>query len=75
MEAHRYLPMTEEDKQEMLQAIGVQSIEDLLADIPEDTRFNRTLAIERALKEPELLSFFFSNLLERIHPLKNFHRT
>ncbi|WP_144559257.1 aminomethyl-transferring glycine dehydrogenase subunit GcvPA [Shouchella miscanthi] len=58
MEAHRYLPMTEEDKQEMLQAIGVQSIEDLLSDIPEDTRFNRTLAIERALKEPELLSFF-----------------
>ncbi len=58
MNQHRYLPMTEEDKQEMLATIGVASIEELLTDIPEKTRFNRTLAIEEALKEPELVSFF-----------------
>lgn len=58
MEAHRYLPMTEQDKQDMLAAIGVQSIDELLSDIPHETRFTRKLAIEKALKEPELLSFF-----------------
>ncbi len=32
---HRYLPMTEEDKKEMLQTIGVQTIDELFSDIPE----------------------------------------
>ncbi|WP_413075772.1 MULTISPECIES: aminomethyl-transferring glycine dehydrogenase subunit GcvPA [unclassified Shouchella] len=50
--------MTDQDKQDMLAAIGVQSIDELLADIPDETRFTRKLAIEKALKEPELLSFF-----------------
>ena len=50
--------MTEQDKQDMLAAIGVQSIDELLSDIPHETRFTRKLAIEKALKEPELLSFF-----------------
>lgn len=58
MDTHRYLPMTEIDKKEMLELIGVESIEELLGDIPESTRFNRTLAIEKALKEPELVAFF-----------------
>ncbi|WP_078391711.1 aminomethyl-transferring glycine dehydrogenase subunit GcvPA [Shouchella patagoniensis] len=58
MDTHRYLPMTETDKKEMLELIGVESIEELLGDIPESTRFNRTLAIEKALKEPELVAFF-----------------
>ena len=35
---HRYLPMTEEEK-EMLQTIGVQTIDELFSDIPESVRF------------------------------------
>ncbi|WYP28559.1 aminomethyl-transferring glycine dehydrogenase subunit GcvPA [Alkalihalobacillus sp. FSL W8-0930] len=55
---NRYLPMTETDRDEMLQAIGVDSIEELFADIPSDIRFKGQLNIERALKEPELIKFF-----------------
>lgn len=58
MNTHRYLPMTEEDKKEMLATIGVDSIEALFADIPESTRFKGQLAIEAALKEPELIAHF-----------------
>jgi glycine dehydrogenase subunit 1 len=36
---HRYLPMTEQDKKTMLEAIGVSSIDELFSDIPEKVRF------------------------------------
>ncbi|WP_215193164.1 aminomethyl-transferring glycine dehydrogenase subunit GcvPA [Exiguobacterium sp. s95] len=39
----RYLPMTQEDEKEMLQTIGANSIEDLLADIPAAVRDQGTL--------------------------------
>lgn len=39
----RYLPMTQEDEKEMLQTIGADSIEDLLADIPASVRDQGTL--------------------------------
>ncbi|WP_096201224.1 aminomethyl-transferring glycine dehydrogenase subunit GcvPA [Bacillus sp. FJAT-45350] len=55
---HRYLPMTEQDQIEMLEAIGVQSIEELFADIPESIRFKGQLNISDALKEPELIKYF-----------------
>lgn len=37
----RYLPMTEEDKQVMLDTIGIESTEELFSDIPKEVRFNR----------------------------------
>ena len=40
---HRYLPMTEEDKKDMLAAIGVLSIDELFSDIPEQVRFKRRI--------------------------------
>jgi glycine dehydrogenase subunit 1 len=52
---HRYLPMTEEDKQEMLKAIGVESIDELFSDIPESVRFNREYNIKKAKSESELM--------------------
>lgn len=52
---HRYLPMTEEDKREMLQTVGVQSIDELFSDIPESVRFKGELKIKQAKSEPELL--------------------
>ena len=55
---NRYLPMTETDSKEMLEAIGVESIEELFADIPKEIRFKGQLDIEKALKEPELIKFF-----------------
>lgn len=55
MNHHRYLPMTERDRQEMLTAIGVNSIEELVADVPEAVRFKGELNVSTALSEPELL--------------------
>lgn len=55
MGEHRYLPMTEQDKKEMLQAIGVNTIDELFADIPEKVRFKGEYKIKKAKSEPELL--------------------
>ena len=46
--------MTEEDKQEMLKVIGVDSIDDLFQDIPESVRFKGEYNIKKAISEPEL---------------------
>lgn len=32
----RYLPMTEQDKKEMLEAIGIEAVDELFSDIPEE---------------------------------------
>jgi glycine dehydrogenase subunit 1 len=52
----RYLSLTERDRDEMLATIGVASIDDLFADIPESVRLGRELALEPALSEPELVA-------------------
>src|SRR6188768_3834275 len=54
----RYLPSSEADRKGMLEAIGIESIEQLLAGIPENLRLRRPLDIPRALTEPELLQYF-----------------
>lgn len=55
MRQHPYLPNTDEDRRAMLQAIGVENIEQLFADIPATTRLNRPLRLPPALSEQELL--------------------
>ncbi len=54
---HRYLPTTDRDRTEMLAAIGVDSVEDLFADIPQDIRFKGRLAVGEAMSEGELLRY------------------
>ncbi|HEY9576504.1 MAG TPA: glycine dehydrogenase, partial [Pseudobacillus sp.] len=51
---HRYLPMTETDKKEMLAAVGVQTVDELFADIPEKVRFQGLYNIKEAKAEPAL---------------------
>lgn len=51
---HRYIPNSNEDKKEMLQTIGVNTIEDLFNDIPEEVRLNRDLDLEESLSEIEV---------------------
>jgi glycine dehydrogenase subunit 1 len=51
-----YLSLTERDREAMLEAIGVTSIDALFADIPEGVRLGRELEIEPALSEPELVA-------------------
>ncbi|SDI95826.1 aminomethyl-transferring glycine dehydrogenase subunit GcvPA [Salimicrobium halophilum] len=45
----RYLPMTEEDKTDMLKTIGVESTDELFSDIPPEVKLDR----EMKLKPPE----------------------
>lgn len=52
---HRYLPMTEQDKKEMLATIGVESVDELFSDIPESVRFNGLYNIKEAKSEASLL--------------------
>ncbi|KGP72944.1 aminomethyl-transferring glycine dehydrogenase subunit GcvPA [Pontibacillus yanchengensis] len=53
--AFRYLPMTAEDKESMLEAIGVKSTDELFQDIPEAIRYKGDLQIKPALSEPVLV--------------------
>jgi glycine dehydrogenase subunit 1 len=52
----RFLSLTDADRDEMLETIGVSSVDELFADIPPGVRFDRELALERALSEPELVT-------------------
>jgi glycine dehydrogenase subunit 1 len=57
MSKYKYLPVTEEDREAMLKTIGVQSVDDLFADVPAAVRFNGELGVEKALSETELYRF------------------
>jgi glycine dehydrogenase subunit 1 len=50
-----YLSLTDADRDGMLEAIGVSSVDELFRDIPESVRFERELDLEPALSEPELV--------------------
>ena len=54
----RYLPKSPADRQAMLQAIGIASVEDLFAPIPEEYRLKRDLDIPRQMAESEIVEWF-----------------
>jgi glycine dehydrogenase subunit 1 len=49
-----YIPNTPEDQQAMLAKLGLSSLEDLLAPVPENVRLRRPLDLPPALSEPDL---------------------
>jgi glycine dehydrogenase subunit 1 len=51
-----FLSLTDRDREQMLAAIGVSSVEELFAEIPEGVRFRRELDLEPALSELELVA-------------------
>ena len=52
----RYVPHTEAEVEEMLGVVGQPSIDQLFRTIPPEARFERSLALEPALAEPELMA-------------------
>lgn len=50
-----YTPHTEQDKKEMMQKIGVTSIEELFKDVPEQLLLKKQLNLPKPLSEQELL--------------------
>ena len=53
-----YLALTDADRDAMLETIGLESIDDLFADLPEGVRFQRQLDVPPALTEVELAAYF-----------------
>lgn len=48
---HRYLPLTEQDRTDMLNVIGASSVEELFRDIPQSIRFSGELPVSPRLDE------------------------
>lgn len=55
---YKYFPHTEADKAAMLETIGVESLEDLYADVPESARFKGEYALPESMSEMEVRRFF-----------------
>src|SRR3954467_7332229 len=53
----RYTSATETDRQEMLDAIGVGSLDDLFADVPEGVRLGRALELPQGKPEQEVYAY------------------
>ncbi len=51
----RYIPNTEQDRRQMLDAIGAGSVDNLFADVPDALRLKRPLKIPPALAEAEVV--------------------
>jgi len=60
----RYTSATDPDRREMLEAIGVDSIDELFADVPSDLRLGRAIDVPRGLSETECFDHLAS-LAER----------
>ena len=52
----RYLPQTEGDCRKMLDAIGLEQVEDLFESIPKESRLSKPLNLPPAFSEPDLLA-------------------
>ena len=53
--AHPYIPLTQEDREELLSSVGVASVDELFAEIPAEHR-DPVFDLPDPLSEPELLS-------------------
>jgi glycine dehydrogenase subunit 1 len=62
-----YLPLTDADRDTMLEAIGVASVEELFRDIPASLRFDRPLDLEPALSEQELVAHLGELAAKNVH--------
>jgi glycine dehydrogenase subunit 1 len=54
----RYLPKSTADREAMLRAIGVRSIDDLFTSIPAEYRVSRDLTVPRQMAESEIVDWF-----------------
>lgn len=54
MNEFRYLPDTEQDQLDMLEAMGIDSVDELFSDIPAEIRLTEDLPIPQAIHESAL---------------------
>ena len=60
----RYLPKSPSERQEMLAAIGVQSVDELFKSIPEKFRLRSPLPLPGPLSEAEIIQYFQARAAE-----------
>lgn len=65
---YKYFPHTEEDIKAMLQRIGVSSLDDLYAEVPDSIRFKGDYELPSAMSEIEVRRFF-ERLSQKNKPL------
>jgi glycine cleavage system P protein (glycine dehydrogenase) subunit 1 len=54
----RYLPKSDSERREMLEACGVSALDDLFSHLPPDVRLNRPLALADGQSEYEISAYF-----------------
>jgi glycine dehydrogenase subunit 1 len=54
----RYLPKSPADREAMLKAMGLRSVDELFAPIPEEYRLSRDLKVPRQMAESEIVDYF-----------------
>ncbi len=54
----RYIPNSPEERQEMLEFVGLKSADELFRSIPQDAQLNRALKVTEPLAEPTLIAGF-----------------
>jgi glycine dehydrogenase subunit 1 len=65
---HRYLPLSEAERREMLRAVGVASADELFASIPASLRLKGTLDVPGPLGEQDLLAEMAGRAAENRFP-------
>ena len=68
MAAHRYLPLSDAEREEMLRAIGLASAGDLFASIPERLRLRGALDVPGPLAEMDLVAEMAARAGENLLP-------
>ncbi len=68
--SHRFIPITDADREEMLKTIGVPSVDTLFDDVPEDAQYP-DLKLPPALSEMEMMSTLRELAEKNAHAGKN----
>ena len=55
---YKYFPHTEADISEMLGKIGLSSLDELYAEIPENIRFDKDYDLKKSMSEDEFRNYF-----------------
>ena len=68
----RYLPKSESERRQMLDACGVSSAEELFAHLPEAVRLQRPLALDPGISEYEIVQYFRDRAAENANGYASF---
>jgi len=68
----RYLPKSDIERRQMLDTIGVSTLDDLYTHLPEDVRFRGSLNISKGKSEYEIVDYFRARGRENLQARANF---